>query len=247
MRINRQKAFGLVELMLGLFLGTCLLALMARHYLTAKQQSADTTTVMARAYDQQLITELMRTSIRQAGFTPCAPIRWLTDNDNQQAQHLEALVLNVGSGKALQISRMSEDFTIIQDVLSTNQLLVEEGLDFRANESVLLADCVHAEIKTIQSIKREGSVWRVTLKTPLHNAYTSPMYIGEWLQERFFIDNNKQGEKALYYQLKHPEELSSHIKSMTVKVEILSEKRLVSLDFILDQGKTWHIETAVRL
>lgn len=248
MNIQKQKAFGLVELMLGLFLGTCLLTLMVRHYLMTKQHSEVTAKVLADAYDQQLITELMRNSISQAGFTPCASIRGLMASDDSKQPHLEAIVVNVGNKKALQISRMSEDFTIIQDMLSAKELLVEAADSFlKVRTRVLVADCFHAEVQTIQAMKPLGLSWGVTLRNPLHYTYKSPVYIGEWLQERYFIDKNTKGQNALFYQLNHPEELSSSIKGLAVTLESMGVKRLVSIDFLTNQGKRWRIETAVRV
>ena|SRR3990167_1601560 len=244
---KKQKGFGLVELMLGLFLGTCLLILLVRHYLSTKQHSVDTANVLEQAYDQALISELIRTSIRQAGFTPCAPIRWLTTHDEQGPQHLEAIRLNVGDKRALQISRMSEDFTIIQNTLSTKQLVVQADSLFKAGTRVLVADCFHAEVKTIQSMQRESKLWRLTLKNPLHYTYTPPIYIGEWLQERYFIDKNNKSQNALFYQLNHPEELSSQINGLSVNLESLGVKHLLSIDLLLNQGKRWHIDAAVRV
>ena len=246
-RMNKQKAFGLVEFMLGLFLGTCLLTLMIRHYLTIKQLSLDTAHVLAEAYDQQLISELIQTSIRQAGFTPCAPIRWLTTHEVKPLHSLQAIVLNAGEKKALQISRMSENFSIIQEIISKKQVVLGADLSFKMHASVLIADCFHAEIKTIESIQRKGLDWHVRFNTPLHHTYTPPIYIGEWLQERFFIDKNNQGEDALYYQLKHAEELSSQIKGLSVKLETRGVKQLIAIDFLLSQEKTWHLETTVRV
>ena len=243
----KHGGFGLVELMLGLLLGTCLLSLMLRHYLTIKQHSLDTAKVLAQAYDRQFITELVTTSIAQAGFTPCGPIRWLTGRDSSKTESLEAVRLNVGNKKALQISRMSEDFSVIVDTLSTHELLVEADAGLKSQEQVLVADCFHAEINTIQSIKREGLVLRVSLKNPLHYVYTAPVYIGEWLQERFFVEKNKKGATALYYQVIHPEELSDQIKDFSAQLARLGDKQLVSIDFVLEQGKTWHMETAVRV
>src|SRR3990167_8506759 len=247
MSIKKQKGFGLVELMLGLFLGTCLLTLMIRHYLTTKKHSVNTANVLAEAYDQELISELIRTSIRQAGFTPCAPIRRLIIKDEHGQPRTEAIRLNVGDKKALQISRMSEDFTILQETQSRSQFLVDAGNFLKADTRVLVADCFHAEIKTIQSVKGEGNVWRLTLKNPLHYTYTSPIYIGEWLNERYFVDTNSKGQSALFYQLNHAEELSSQIKGFSVKLERRGAKCLVSIDFFLDQGKIGHIDVAVRV
>lgn len=247
MSIQKQKAFGLVELMLGLFIGTCLLTLMIRHYLTTKQHSADTAHVLAQASDQQLISELIRNSVRQAGFTPCAPIRWLTVGNSSKSQHLEAVTLNVGDKKALQISRMSEDFSLVSDIISSDELLVDADSILKAHEHILVADCFHAQINTIQSIKHYGKVWRVKLKNPLYYAYKAPVYIGEWLQERYFIDKNNEGKNALFYQLNHPEELSSQIKGLAVTLKSVGVKRLVGIDFLLGHGKILHIETAVRV
>lgn len=244
---QNNKGFGLVEFMLALFLGTCLLMLMVRHYLTMKQQSAATALVLDQAYDQQLITELIRTSIQQAGFTPCAPLRSLIAYDDSH-HPLEGLVLNAGDNKALQISRMSEDFTIVREIISTTQLRVDAVVrDFNVGRKILIADCFQAEINTIQSIHREGKLGYLRLKNPLHNTYESTIYIGAWLQERFFIDKNQQDENALYYQWQHPEELSDEVKGLVVNVETLGVKRLVSIDFLLRDRKAWHIETAVRV
>ena len=249
MSVIKLKGFSLIELMLALLLGTVVLTLMGRHYLNSKHQSNDTVKLLARAYDQQLISQLIHTSIRQAGFTPCGSVRGLNlDNEQRTSPLLQPVMVNVGDKKALQISRMSERFSIVKEALSKKQFQVETGIEFKSNERVLIADCFHAEMAKIKWTSHENQSWRITLEKALHYGYESPIYIGEWLEERFFIDKNSQGQPALYYSQQHPEELSRQIHAMTVSLKNASSnnKVLVNIDFLLEQGEVWHLDVAVR-
>ena len=244
----KLKGFSLIELMLALLLGSLVLTLMGRHYLTSKHQSNETTKLLARAYDQQLISQLIHTSIRQAGFTPCGSLRGLNvDGKRGVQQPLQPLLVNVGDKKALQISRMSEAFSIVKEKVSARHFQVESGVDFKLNERVLIADCFHAEVAQIQSVWRKNQAWQILLKNTLHYGYESPIYIGEWLEEQFYIDKNSQGQPALYYSQQHPEELSNQIHAMTVSLTKESNNGLlVNIDFMLEQGEMWHLDVAVR-
>ena len=242
----RQQAFGLVELLLGLLLGSFLLMLLTRQYLIAKQHSDKTFQAIQLAYDKQAISELLRRSIRQAGFTPCGALGQLVMPSDDGTAPKQAIAVNVGDKQALQIMRMSDEVAIVTKVLSPHQLIVEADATFKLKEKVLLADCFHAEVNTITASRRLGTNWQIALKQALHFTYVPPIYIGEWLEERFFVDKNRSGVNALYYQHQHAEEFATFVQSMTATSVKTTTRQRVSLDFVLSQKEAWHLETTVR-
>ena len=236
----RQKTdgFGLVEWMIGLVIGSCLLALAGRYHVSISQHAHQTQQLSAQTMDRLMITDLIRTSIQQAGFTPCGAIEKL--NITPTIRPIET------QSNLLKIARMSEYFSIATHMENTHHLLVENDIPFKAGETVLIADCFQAEIQTIQSIHHDKQRTELLFKTPLHQSYLPPIYIGEWLQERFFIQNTPQGKTALYYQLQQAEVLSEHVQSMSIAWQHLSPNRLIQITLQGDKGGSWLIDAAPR-
>jgi hypothetical protein len=242
------NGFGLVELMLGLFLGTVLLSLMTRHYLLIKQHSNATTNTLAKAYDKLLIGELLRKSIHHAGFTPCAPLHEILGPQNPGNATYEVIALPGKNNKALQIARMSEVFSLVTQIISASQWVVSSGFTMKPNEKVMVADCFHAEVQTIQSVRAVHGGTQISFKKSPHYHYVSPVYIGAWLEEQFYIHSNTKGQRAFYYRLgNHAELLSTFIDTMTVKpITQDSNRQLLRIDFGFEHGEAWHLNLAAR-
>jgi type II secretory pathway pseudopilin PulG len=243
---TQQAGFGLVEMMLSLLLSGILIALITQHYLSLQQQSKQTNQTISIHYHQTQISELLRTSIQQAGFSPCLSIPWLAGEDEARHALPAPIEINNDKNHALQISRMSEDFSIVKQLLTSQTLLVEPDVTFRNDEKILIADCFHAEVKTIQKAQHQRGVWHITLTTPLHAHYQSPIYLGEWLLERYYIAQNSHGETVLYYQTNRPEAISNNIQSMSVHLVKHNTITLVLIDFLLPQNQHWQLNTATR-
>src|SRR3990167_3394888 len=207
----KSSGFSLIEILISMTLASLILTLSLRHYIISKQNNIYTYRAINQSYDMQILTELMRNSIRRAGFTPCIPINWLITAQNGSAPLL-AITLNADNKKSLQISRMNDDYSIVQKVISPKQMLLKNKNHFSKNTNILIADCMHAELKKIIKIERYHNSYLLTLDKPTHFFYIDPIYVGSWIVESFYIQQNKLGNNVLYYKTNRADELSDYIE-----------------------------------
>lgn len=247
--MTRQTGFSLVEIMIGLLLGSILLGALFNHYLITRRHEASFQQQVTASDDVQMIIDLLQDNIRQAGFTPCAGIGWLTVADRRgQRQSLAAITLSGGTESRLAVRRMSEDFTAVNRILSPSHVLVEAGSRLFPHQAILIADCFHAEVTTIERMKAQGdSLRELTLKEPLQFPYTSPAYVGEWLEEQFFVQKNKSGEPALFYQSRHAEELSAAIQSFFARLHAVNKGLILTVRLGLADNQHRIVNTLVRI
>ncbi|KTC99387.1 PilW family protein [Legionella erythra] len=247
--MTRQTGFTLVEIMIGLLLGSILLGTLFNHYLMTRRHEAFFHQQATANYDVHMIVDLLQDNIRQAGFTPCAGIGWLTARDRRdKPQSLAAITLSGVPENHLTIKRMSEDFAAVNRILSPFHLLVEARQGLSPNHSILIADCFHAEVVTIERIKPHGqSLCELTLKNALRFPYTPPAYVGAWLEEQFFVQKNKAGEPALFYQSRHAEELSAAIHSFFARLKVGTKGQMLMVKLELSENQHVTFNTTVRI
>lgn len=240
----RQQGISLVEVIVGLCLASLLMTLVMQLYLKTKQNYLVTNTLVEENFDLQLVSDLIRDSLRKAGFTPCLSLQYLQSLDSRQSRTgLAALETN---GKdTLAIHRMSEFFYLLRQQISPTQLVLQPTTNLTTQQTILIADCYHAEVHQIAKVYQTKSGTFISLVKSLTFHFVAPVYIGEWIEEKFFIQKNKRGEKALFYQQKHTEELSTRVKELFIKPSTQGAK-LIRLQLIREQSDPLVIETQVR-
>lgn len=243
----KQEGLTLPELLISLLLSSLILAALAQYYFSNKKQYITAQQALSQQYDVQLVSELLRNSIRQAGFTPCTGLNWLKFYDDN-SHPATPIAVNYGVHHAVHIERMSEEFAVINQFVDASQLLVEHNEAFDAKQTVLIADCFHAETAIIASMRnRDKHHLVIRLKHPLHFDYFLPAYLGLWLQEEFFIQKNSNGQAALFYKLNHAEELTPYINSFSAQLLSNQNQLLVNLTLGLANNQTIELKTAPRI
>ncbi len=240
-----QLGFSLTELLISLFLASLILTTLTKLYLNDKHQYMNMRKLLDSRFDLLWVNDLLADSIRRAGFTPCLGLDALKTVDRRLGKgSIASLSIGSSSHPFLQINRMSENFASVLGIISPNKII----LSHRPNDKrpMLIADCHHAEVHTLTSILRLKSGYLVTLTKPLHFSYPDITYVGEWLEETWFIKPNPDGVKALYYQLEQTEELSPLIHSLDIKQGYVNGKRLLEVRLGLDEDKTHALIVAVR-
>ncbi|WP_419420424.1 PilW family protein [Legionella sp. D16C41] len=240
-----QRGVGLIELMISLFLFCLLIAIATQFYLMSKRHYLTTEKDLTQAVDMQLVNQLIRDSIRAAGFTPCLNMNYLIMQDGREGTSalLKAIEIKENS---LTIRRMSDDFFTVKRQFDSQHLLIPDTKDLAKGDIVLIADCVYGEIHELDSIEYTSSGLLIGLKKPLSFTYMAPMYIGSWLQEQFFIKTDKQNIKNLFYKINHAEQLTSVINHFSVK--LLKKGKHQFIDVILGiEDKAMQLYTRVRL
>ncbi len=245
-KLNQQAAFSLIEILFSLLLGSLLLVLVSRHYLLIEQHTQETSRSLTTLSDLTLISDLIRTSVQQAGFTPCLATHALIAKDEHHQPLAPAIAIDIGEHQALQVTRMNEPISVIRDVSNNQSITLEANRDFKPDDKILVADCQHAEVNIIEHASRHGALWSIHLKAPLHLTYQAPIYVGEWLTERFFVAANRHGEPTFYYQTNRAEALSQSIQAMSVHFIPGRMHALVNVDFELADNQHWLLEAAIR-
>lgn len=243
----RRQGVTLVELLISLLITSVMLAVLINYYLSSKRQYLEAQKALSASYDLQLITELLRNSVRHAGFAPCVTINWLKIYDARNPRHQPvALATAYGTRRALHIERMSEMFSVMVDNPRMNHLLLPDS-NFTVKQTILIADCFHGEITRIASMHKLGKQVAITTQSPLHFTFIKPIYVGAWLEEEFFVQKNTQGEMALYYSLDRAEELSNQVQELTAQLLANNNKWLMVLTLAVQKRQPLIIKTALRM
>lgn len=239
-----QRGISLPELLVALLLSSFLTLLLVQHYLNIKKQYRHIQTALDKNLELQLVTDLLRNSMREAGFTPCSNINHLITVE--PIQGLKALAAIKLEESSLQISRMSERFDNVLQVITPSSLLITSQYMLQAKQEILIADCYHAEVQTISEVIKQPSGQLIMLTRPLAFTYHLPIYAGEWLEEFFFIRTNSHHKNTLFYKRSHAEELTTFVQSLSVQTENNKGKTLVKVTLGLDKPQSLELETMVR-
>jgi len=236
----RQRGFGLTEVLMALLLASMTTTALMRQYLATKQQYL----VIQKALDQQvelqLVSQLIRDSVRRAGFTPCSSVAYLKSDASHPLHDVEI-------SNDLIFYRMNEQFETVLEILNSTSLLTTTFYDMRAVKTVLIADCNHAEVHRVVGIQNGWTTQTILLEKPLIFSYEAPIYIGEWIRERFYIHANDQGKPSLFYDASHAEELSPYVTSL--KANFVESKSQILLEVRLgfEEGKSLLLQTMLRM
>lgn len=233
--MHSQKGAGLTEMMIGLFLASLIMTALMNHYICVKRHYVHLQAAMDDAMELQLASDVLRNSIRQSGFTPCLRIDHLISLDHRSG-HENIVAFETGS--ELSINRMNPYFDSVLNIVSPTQVVATHENTIHAARAILIADCYHAEVILVTEINHRPTEQVITLNNPLIFTYQPPVYIGEWLHERYFI--GPQG--GLFYKQNHAEELTSVITSMSAKYD----KTHIHLSLGMNDGRTIKLETKIR-
>lgn len=233
--MKKQSGMSLSEVLVSLFLSSVIMTLLTQFYLNSKHLYIEAEEVLAENFDLQWVNDLLSDSIRRAGFTPCLGIDQLDLKHNGVA--VRGLIIEHKPRPLIQVNRMSEHFVSLVSVPNPTQLVVSPGVSFREKRSVMIADCVHAEVHSISHV--EGSA--IHVEKPLQFKYSKSAYVGEFIKEQWFIKNN-----ALYYKLNQTEEVTPLIYSLSMQNQPQHGKPFVEVIMRLADGKTRKLLVAVR-
>lgn len=245
----KSSGFTLIEMVITMFLSCMVIMLLTKQYFLVKQQYLRVVTVINQQLEVQWVVDLLRSSIRQAGFTPCKSINRLASFDSR---HPANIIVAISASKqpdvSLTIARMSPYFDRALRIMDSNQLEITAVSRIQNGDDILIADCHHAEVQTVAAIQGAKQGRLITLNKPLQFNYGYPIYVGVWIEERYFIHTNKTQQKTLYYEQKHhAEELSSHIDDMDIQLVNKAGATLVNLKLSAPQDKKLALQTRVRM
>jgi hypothetical protein len=241
-----KRGISLIELMISLFAASLIMMLIMQQYLVSKRQYLQIRTQLTKNIELELLSDLIRDSLRRGGFTPCGGISSLQSLDRRNGKTGLVAVEVSADQKSLQINRMNEHLTTVLRQLSPRELLVGRAIPFKKKQTVMIADCYHAEVQRILELRKTTAGTILTFKKALAFHFIAPVYLSEWIEERFFIQKNFQGVPSLFYKQNHSEELSPLIKSLAINLNFSPEKNLVELTLGLEPSQHFIIKSEVR-
>ena len=245
--MSNQQGLGLPELLITLLLASLTTVMLMRHYLNVKQQYRHIQTALEQSIELQLVSDLIRGSARRAGFTPCLSIEHLTTTDQRDKQKkLFAIEIGKDGEPTLQINRMSDYFDMVLHIEGPTELLVTSTQPLHQHQSILLADCYHAEAQHIAQIRHTAAGQNITLTRPLAFTYHHPIYIGAWLEEIYSSHGQPRNKGTLFYHLHHTEELTRVVHNLSSRLEKHHGRTLLQVILDLDHAQRITLETLVR-
>ena len=137
---------------------------------------------------------------------------------------------------------MSNQYGLFIKQVSLTHLIVTKDAALSLQHPVIIADCYHAEVHSIDHLRSVSGNWDIGLKRPLLYSYQPPIYIGEWLEEGFFM---KSG--TLFYRLGHADALSSAIHDTSASLKTQHGKRLVHVALAMAKGRSIELDTMIRV
>ncbi|MCW8400230.1 prepilin cleavage protein [Legionella sp. PATHC038] len=245
--MRKYAGISLTEVMISLFLTSLIVTMLFQLYLGSKRQYIEIEKVLTTRFDLQWVSDLLSDSIRRAGFTPCLGIDRLQVIDRRTHQKkIQALHISNRPVQFIQVNRMNEYFSKIIKIQGATRILVQNPVRFHKNRPVLIADCEHAEVQQLFDIEQQTDSSLITLNKPLFFSYNGSVYIGEFLEEKWFIKKNAKGTDALHYQLVQTEEVTPLIHFLHVQNRRVKEKQFLKIIMGLDENKTHELRVAVR-
>lgn len=242
--MRKQKGFNVTEVLISLLLVSVLMTLLLQFYVSSKRQFIEVEKILDNEFDVRFVMELLKDSIRRAGFTPCLALDQLETLDFKG--HSEQLFGIEIKEQSMQINRMYEYFSKLVTIQDPTHIIVEHAAMFHQHNSLIIADCHHAEIHELVAVEKQESSVRLTLKEPLAFTYPAQAYVGKLIQERFFIKKNGAGDEALYYHLNQTEELTKAIHSLQVYVREMHNKLVLEVLLGVNEAEVKRFKVAVR-
>jgi hypothetical protein len=228
--MNHQSGMSLTEALISLFIASLISLVLVQLYIMSKRQYIHAEKLLEIRFERQWVSDLLSDSVRRAGFTPCVSIEHLEISDRRSlVSKISAINIEYSPRPLLQVNRMSEVFSTVTDFQSSSTLIASPEGSFKEERPVLIADCYHAEIQQILNVNSIKRGFVLSLRKPLLYSYEPPVYVGEWLEEKWFIKPNIKKKKSLHYQLFQTEELTPWINSLGIKKERIRGKQFIEL------------------
>ncbi|MBN9231839.1 MAG: hypothetical protein BGO90_15255 [Legionella sp. 40-6] len=242
--MNKQQGLTLIELMVVMFLATIIMATVFNLYFYVKRNYLQAQEQLSSRFDLYSVKAMILRSVHQAGYTPCTSLEQLTIYDHRSSRNITPSSLsfeNKPSG-LLEIKRMTERFTEVKNIVTPYEINLAEKRIFKPGHPLIIADCHHAEI--ISRYRQYHN--KVILEEPLNFVFTDAVYLGEYFEERWFIEKRQNKKASLYYRLSHKEELTPVVNSFAIKAQSTPSAEIIAIDLFWGSGRTYSFLASVR-
>jgi type II secretory pathway pseudopilin PulG len=238
----KQRGISLIEILVALASSSLLISLLMNQYIGIKRHYKQSALTIENTLDVQLVLDLIRDSVRQAGFTPCMSIDRLITTDMRDTNHpVSAIELDPNGAAGFQTNYMHPQFGIFMQPISPTTMWVTPDAKLSSHLPVLIADCYHAEVHTLHHLRHTEGHWEVELEHALTYTYQPPVYIAQWVESQFFMRSG-----VLYYEVGHAEALSSAIHSLSARLKNKNKQSLLRVAIGIREKKAIHVDTTIR-
>lgn len=245
--MNKQRGIGLPELLIVLMLSGFMIMLLSQQYLRTKKNYLSMQSELDQIIDQTRVSDLLRDSVRRIGFTPCLSIEHLEAIDRRfQNKPVVAFEWIIGGTALLSFSRMHERFDTVLQFMDSKRVLATGIEKIHPRQSILIADCYHAEVQTVAEVKYIDTGQIITLQMPMAYVYQSPIYIGPWIEETYFIKSDLEKKGSLFYRFQQAEELTTTIHGLSIDMIKEQGRRFLQIVLGLDHSKSITLMTMIR-
>jgi len=204
------------------------------------RQYQQTQAVLEEITELQWVFDVMRARIHHAGFTPCRGLNQLKTIDTRdKPERLDALEIE-GDTKLL-IRKMDENHFGLVHVLAPDTLRIKSTV-LKSNQSIIIADCAHAEVHDAYQIHQTKQGVLVKLKKPLVFKYLPEVYVGAWVPEAFFFRKHKG---LLFKQ--HRVDLMAPAESVRFELSKHPAYSDLMMKWVSTLGKTYVFEARTRM
>jgi len=243
--MRRIRGWGLLELMLGMALSLLLLLLMVEQLVQVNRQILQISKVINNTLELQWLTDLLRSRIRIAGFTPCLRSDHLTVVDARDSPESVTWIEWQKEGLPRFVLRhMADHVSLVTRIINSQELIIVNHA-VALKYPILIADCVHAEVHSQAKVISAPDGLHVILQEPLQFKYLPPVYYAEWLSESFFIRVAGNGKQALYYKHHRVDLLSTQVTHFNIKLTELAHT-WVTWILQFESGDEYTLVTRVR-
>lgn len=242
--MKKQCGLGLPEMLVVLLLASLLSTITLRQYISVKRQYLFVQSTIEENDAVLEVIEHIRDGVRKAGFTPCLTLAHLRVLDRRNEGH-KIVPIKI-EGSALEINRMSDYFETVIEQNSASTIVVTRTRPIKVGSPLIIADCRHAEVLNSTKVQRSQVGQTISFAKPLVFAYQSPIYVGEWLEERFFITTTHSGQNVLMYHHNHTDRLTDSIQSLSIDAKTLSNHTLLRVTLGQSHSNPITFDTRVR-
>lgn len=234
---SQSAGFTLMELLIVLLMSSWIISGLFTVYLHIKEHYLNNHAMQTMSEEINFVEVLLDHALQGAGYLGCSSWRYLQVYDNvheypvvymdkpiifwyAKDMHLPDSVRKKIKPDTQAIELKQMNFTLTHLAASAHPMDIEiiiennSSLNWKNNDMIIIADCVHAELNRIVSMKKlSNQKTAIQLLQPLHDSYAAEGYVGTYLDRLYFINNTGQG-LYVYNEKGSTEEISDVITDM---------------------------------
>lgn len=175
--MSRQAGLTLIELLVAMLISLIVVATVIEVFVSFNQKIHQQDKQKAILDRINFTTQLLRTDISLAGFDGCTRRLLIPDP------------VDVSKG-GVRVKHLSSQFDQIRAVAG-ERVSVSGPVRFNKNNRIMIANCDHAYVYSVQSVSRRGDLQRLRLNQEIHAQFQAGDSVGKYVDNTYFVSHNK--------------------------------------------------------